>query len=425
MSKKIITKPFDRYIEPPRQNRFLMPLIWSVSWLLTRGKALKIHRKHMEGLKPPFLVLATHMSFMDFYVTPLALFPYRANYVSELEGFENYGEWLYRQVGCLGTRKFVTDIALVKNIKRVVDRGDILVLYPEARYANVGTSSKLTQSVGKLAKYLNVPLVTINMKGNYLQSPIWNLKKRKTPKLEATVTQLFTAEEIRKTTIEEINEKTEKALYYDEYEWQYEKGFKINSPWRAEGLEHVLYKCQCCNTEFKMRAKGAGLSCESCGASFYMTELGKIEGSNSNALFSHIPHWYEWQREQVIKQIENKKYNLNASVRVESLPNAKNFIKLGKGRLVHNSTGFYLEFQNYENVSTTIHFPAYETSSVHTEYNYRGRGQCIALSTPNNTYFIYSDYIYFNVTKIQFAAEYFYTLASSDKKLNKTETCKG
>ena len=88
--------------------------------------------------KPPYLVLGTHHSFTDFYVTPLALFPHRANFVSELEGFENYGEWIYRQVGCLGTRKFIDDMGLIKNIKRVVDRGGILVLYPEARYANVG-----------------------------------------------------------------------------------------------------------------------------------------------------------------------------------------------------------------------------------------------------------------------------------------------
>ena len=43
-----------------------------------------------------------------------------------------------------------------------MERRGILVLYPEARYANVGTSSALPKSVGKLAKYLDVPLVTLN-----------------------------------------------------------------------------------------------------------------------------------------------------------------------------------------------------------------------------------------------------------------------
>lgn len=165
-------KPFDRAKTPPKQNLFAMPFIWLGCFLITLKARLKIVKTDKRGIKPPFLVLGTHHSFTDFYVTPLALFPYRANYVSELEGFEYYGEWLYRQAGCLGTRKFVDDLSLIKNIKKVLKRKGILVLYPEARYANVGTSSKLPLSVAKLVKMLKVPVVTLNMKGNYLQSPI-------------------------------------------------------------------------------------------------------------------------------------------------------------------------------------------------------------------------------------------------------------
>ena len=152
--------PFDRYKVPPKQNFFLMPLIWLYCFFATRSGHLKIHRKNMERLKPPFIVFGSHHAWMDFYVTPLALFPHRANYVSEMEGFEFFGEWAYRQIGCLGTRKFVNDIALVRNIKRCMERKGIVVIYPEARYANVGTSSELPASVGKLAKNLGVSVQT-------------------------------------------------------------------------------------------------------------------------------------------------------------------------------------------------------------------------------------------------------------------------
>lgn len=95
------TKPFDRMKEPPKQNLFLMPFIWLACFLITCPAKLKIVKSDKRGIKPPYLVLGTHHSFTDFYVTPLALFPHRANCVSELEGFEYYGEWIYRQVGCL------------------------------------------------------------------------------------------------------------------------------------------------------------------------------------------------------------------------------------------------------------------------------------------------------------------------------------
>lgn len=407
---KIDFTPFDSTKIPPKQNLFFMPFLWLACWLATRRENLKIRKISMKGLKPPFLVLGTHHAFMDFLVTPLALFPYRANYVSELEGFEAYGEWLYRQAGCLGTRKFICDLHLVKNIKRVIERKGILVLYPEARYANVGTSSTLPDSIGKLAKMLQVPVVILQMHGNYLRSPIWNLTVRKEVKLEAEIIQLFTKEELEKVELIEINKKIQEYLTYDEYQWQYQKNIKITYPKRAEGLELVLYQCPQCNCEFKMNAEGADLCCNNCNSRWHMTELGTLKAvSKDTKCFSHIPDWYEWQRQQVAAQIEEGKYTLNTKVRIEALPNAVNFIDLGKGKLKQDKKGFTLILMEYgKNKKKSLFFSIYGMNSIHTEYNYRKKGQCITLSKSKNTYFLYPLEKNFNVTKIQFATEYFY-----------------
>ncbi len=387
-----------------------MPAIWLLCKAITARSKLRINRVNMKGLKPPFLVLGTHHAFMDFIVSPLAVFPYRANYVSELEGFENYGEWLYRQAGCLGTRKFVNDIALIKNIKKVMERRGILVLYPEARYANVGTSSALPKSVGKLAKYLDVPLVTLNMRGNYLQSPIWNLAKRKEVLLDATVTQIYTREELKKASVDEINAKIAEFLSYDEYEYQYRTKMAIAYPKRAEGIEMPLYRCPDCGAEFEMHTSGEEIFCGKCGAKRIMTEYGRmVRPDGSEDSFSHIPDWYEWERDCVKKEIECGVYGLDMRVKIESLPNAVNFIDLGEGRLIHNENGFKLTFRDYgDTAEKTLSFAPLTMTSVHTEYNYRGKGQCVTLSTLDNTYFIYPIEKGFNATKIQFAAEYLY-----------------
>lgn len=405
--KKIDPTPFDRKREPPRQNPLIMPALWLWCWLSTRSGKLRIRKTDMEGLKPPFLVLATHHAFMDFYVTPLCLFPHRANYVSELEGFEYYGEWPYRQVGCLGTRKFVNDLALVRNIRRCMDRGGILVLYPEARYANVGTNSLLPPSTAKLIHYLKVPVVTINMRGNYLQSPIWNLRKRKGVRLEADVRRLLTAEQAGSLPLDEIQSAVQEALAYDEYAWQASTGMVIDAPWRAEGLEHPLYQCPACGTEFHMASHGAELFCTECGARWRMTEYGQLKGmGDTPTLFSHIPDWYEWERRQVTEELAWGAYEADLRVRVQSLPNAVNFIELGEGRLHHGPEGFSLTFTDYgQEEPSTLCFPARSTFSIHTEYDYRGQGECITLSTPDNTYFLYPLEEGFSATKLQFAAE--------------------
>lgn len=402
-------KPFDRDKIPPKQNMFLMPFIWLWCLFITAKARLKIYKSDKRGIKPPFLVLGTHHSFTDFYVTPLALFPYRANYVSELEGFEYYGETLYRQIGCLGTRKFIDDLALIKNIRNVIKRKGILVLYPEARYANVGTSSTLPISVAKLVKLLKVPVVTLNMKGNYLQSPIWNLTIRKEARLQAQMNYALTKEEVKELSVMEIYQKLSELLSYDEYAWQRKEKMTINYNRRAEGLHMPLYQCKCCMTEYQMYSEKTKLYCGACGVEYEMDEYGTLKNEKEEC---YIPDWYEWQREQVKEEIRQHKYFLDCKVEVWALPNAINFIDCKEGRLIHNEDGFQLMFNDYiSKKECTLKWSPQSCFSVHTEYNYRKKGQCITLSTVDNTYFLFPLEEKFNATKIQFATEYMYELS--------------
>lgn len=409
MSKKIITKPFDRERIPPRQCALFLPVIWLGSYLAAMPHGLKIEKHRMEGLKPPYIVLGNHQAFMDFLVTPLALFPHRANYISELEGFEMYGGEFYRRLGALGTRKFVNDMALISNIKRVVERGDIIVIYPEARYCNAGTSTVIPDSVGKLCKMLGVPVVILNMKGNYLRSPIWNTAVRRQARLSASLTQLYTADELKNASASEVNTAVRKALAFDEYRYQLENKISITYPKRAEGLEAVLYKCPVCGAEFKIGSKGAALFCTDCGTHWEMDEYGRlICGTHTE----HIPDRYEWQREEVKKEIDRGDYHFTGKVYIESLPNEYNFIPLGEGFLEHKNSGFYLTLTGYGDSSPhTEFFSSKSCFSLHTEYNYREKGPCITLSDVDNTYFIFPRCEGFNPTKLQFAAEYLYEKA--------------
>ncbi|MBR4557461.1 MAG: hypothetical protein IKO15_08270, partial [Clostridiales bacterium] len=335
--------------------------------------------------------------------------PYRANYISELEGFEAFGEWIYRQAGCLGTRKFINDQYLIKNIMKVIKRGDVMVIYPEARYANVGTNSHLTPSVAKLAKLLKVPVVTINMQGNYLQQPIWNLKERKGARLHADLKCVVTADEIDKLSVDEILGRISKELTYDEYKYQLDNKIKIDDEWRAEGLHFPLYRCRKCGKDFAMTSSGSKITCKFCGDSYEMDEYGQLHSKSGETI--HIPDWYEWQRGFVHEEIREGKYKLDIPVRIWALPNSVNFVDCGEGRFIQDNSGFSLEFDNYRSEKhETLKFPAKSMVSLHTEYDYRGKyGPCVTLSTYDDTFFIYptdESRDVFNPTKIQFATEY-------------------
>ena len=132
------------------------------------------------------------------------------------------------------------DIHLLRSIRKVVDRGDILCMYPEARYSPCGVTSYLPDSLGMMVKRLKVPVVTVVHHGNYLHSPFWNFRKKRKVPLYTTATQILTAEQIQKMTDAEINSAIRQALEYDDYRYQKENGIKITESFRAEGMHKVL-----------------------------------------------------------------------------------------------------------------------------------------------------------------------------------------
>ena len=396
------TVRFDMQRPPLRQKTHLKVFTWILSFPVVWLRRLKINRVNMKGLKPPYVLLCTHKSFIDFMVTTACTFPHRANYVVAIDGFIGR-EKLLRSVGCICKRKFTNDVQLVMHLKQVIDNGDILVIYPEARYSLIGTNACLPSSLGKLARMLKVPVVMLSMHGNFIYSPVWNLRKRNI-RLEADLTQIVTQEEILKLPKDEINARIGKAFEYDEFMWQKQNGIRVRYKDRAKGLHKVLYACRSCGTEYQMESDGDRLWCGHCGASWTMSQYGELFGEDGPV---HIPHWYEALREQVRTMIEAGTYAFSSDVVVDSLPNADGYIRLGEGRLTHDMTGFKLEglFNGEPFLLTKDPLSMY---SCHIEYDYMGKGDCIDLSTLSDTYYIYPKIKEWSATKIALAVEELY-----------------
>jgi ribosomal protein L37AE/L43A len=406
---------FDFSKKPIRQQFYLRPITWLMSYPSVWRHRTKIERINMKELKPPYLLLCNHNAFLDFKVTTAAIFPTRANYVVAIDGFIGR-EKLLRNIGCICKRKFTNDVLLVRHLKRVIDRGDILVIYPEARYSLIGTNACLPVSLGKLAKMLDVPVVMLSMHGNFLRSPVWNLHKRYVP-LRADLTQIITQQEIETLPKDEINKRINDAFFYDEYAWQKENGISITYKNRARGLHKVLYKCRSCGTEYQMQSDGTKLWCDHCGSEWTMTEYGELIAQDEKERV-HIPSWYEALRDEVRRLIEAGTYCFSADVVIDSLPNSDGYIRLGEGRLTHDMHGFTLEGL-FDGVKFLLKKDPLSMYSCHIEFEYNKTGDCIDLSTLSDTYYLYPQGKNFSVTKIALATEELYKYALENQRLNK------
>ncbi|HPX28770.1 MAG TPA: hypothetical protein PLW47_03540, partial [Sphaerochaeta sp.] len=375
LEKLANAKRFDMKRNPIPQRHYLRPLTWLLSYPEVWLRRLTITRRRMEGIKPPFLLLCTHMAFIDFKVTTAALFPHRANYVVAIDGFIGR-EWLLRNAGGICKRKFTNDLQVVRHIKEVLhSNGDVLALYPEARYSLCGTTAVLPDSLGKICKLLGVPVVMLNMHGHYLNSPVWNLKKRGVP----IASDLFLIADVKETeslSVDELNARIRSAFEYDEYRWQKENRIAITFKKRAEGLHKILYQCAHCHTEYEMYSFGSHIACRACRKEWEMGIHGELSASKPAedetvpiTEFSHIPDWYEWERSNVRREIEEGTYTLDVPVMIEALPNARGYIPIGMGRLVHDMNGFTLETEGLY-----LHKDVSSMYSCHIEYEYKGKG---------------------------------------------------
>jgi len=398
-------KRFDMARKPNRQWRVLTPVTWLLSYPKTIMHRAKVDKTGMpKWLKPPYFLLCNHNSFMDFMIMTKAIFPHRANYVVAIDGYIGM-EWLLRAVGGICNRKFTKSVNLVRNMLYARDNGDIVALFPEARYSLCGTTAVLPVSLGKMVRKMNVPVVTLIMHGHHINSPFWNVGNRKIKPVESKISLLLTKEETQELSVEEINARIIEAFQYNEYAWQKENNVVVKDETRAVGLQKVLYQCPACMTEYKMTAKKSTLRCGCCGKEWEMSQLGELSALNGETEFSHIPDWYEWERTNIRCEVEGGTYSQDVEVRIESLPNAKGFITFEEtGKLTHNMEGFTLTGA-YEGEKFELHWPAAELHSCHIEYDYMKRGDCVDLNKTDDTFYLFPIGDRFAVTKIALATE--------------------
>lgn len=405
---------------PIRQPLIIVWLIWLLSKIMLIGKKYKVEKINMEGLKPPYMLLSNHMYFIDFELCAMGTFPHRVNNVVSIDGYYRR-PWLMELIGAICTRKYTTDLHLVRSIMKVLRRGDILCMYPEARYSPCGVTSYMPESLGTLIKRAGVPVVAVVHHGNYLHSPFWNFRQKRKVPLHTTMTRIMTAEQIKQMSSAEIMEKLKDALEYNEYRYQLEQGIKITESYRAEGLHKILYQCPHCMTESGMDSAGSEIFCRECGKRWELGEDGVLRATEGETEFPHVPDWFAWEREQVRGQIERGEYRFEDEVDVYSMPRTWRFEKLGHAKLTHTiEDGFVLE-GHYRGEDYRIQRLPIQTNSLHIEYDYCyiKPYDCFDISTEDDSFYCYPLTSENVVTKLAFATEELYLRQMQSKRVTR------
>ena len=330
--------------KPMRQLGVLRPILKVACWFLLLFSRFSYKKIGMEKLAKdePCLVLMNHSSFIDLEIVAYLLADREYHIVTTLDGFVGKA-WLMRLLGCIPTKKFINDVALVRDMRYTTkELNASVVMYPEASYSFDGTATPLPESLAKCLKLLNVPVVMIRTDGAFIRDPLYNGLQVRKAKVSATMEYILSPEDIKTKSVDELNAILAKQFDFDNFKSQQEQGIKVKEKFRADGLHRVLYKCPHCQTEGQMVGKRITITCEHCGKAYELTEYGFLKSLTDDTIFDHVPNWYAWERECVRKELEDGTYRLDIPVDIYMLVNTKCVYKVGEGQLVHTTEGFHL-----------------------------------------------------------------------------------
>jgi len=340
----ISVKPSFPYRKPMYPNPILGLVQKILSFKAVKGANVRFKETDMDklGKREPCLILMNHSSFIDLKIASYYFFPRPLSIVCTMDALVGK-EWLMRLLGCIPTKKFVSDLQLMSDMRYALRKlKSSVLMYPEAGYSFDGTSTVIPDTMGSLLKFLKVPVVFVMAHGAFQRDPLYNGLQLRKVDIDVEVKLLYTAEDIKTKDADELSRGIEESFTFDNFKWQYENEIKIDESFRADGLNRVLYKCPACRAEGAMVGKGTELVCNACGKRYELTELGRMRAINGETEFEHIPHWFKWEREEVRREILSGAYDMKAEVDIYVLTDFKALYKVGEGVLSHGEEGFLL-----------------------------------------------------------------------------------
>ncbi len=325
--------PYTSDYELRDTHKLLFRLFFFLAGVYVRVN-FKVKYKNLVGkLNRPSIVLVNHGTFVDFLFSGKRLKKYYPNIVcARMYFYHKTMGTLMKMGGVIPKSMFTADLESAKNCVRAIkQRKGMLLMMPEARLSTVGRYEGIQNATAKFIYKSGVDVYLFKIHGNYFARPKWGNGPRRRSPVECTLGRLCSAEELSSMDYKTFNDKLDRAMDYDEYEWLAARPkVKYRNKRLAEGLEGILYKCPCCGAEGAGETRKRTLRCTVCGNEVHLDDRYAFREGR----FKDLRDWYDWQQEVLDKEIEE-----NEDYRLESKVELKHASKDGKTCLRHAGEG--------------------------------------------------------------------------------------
>lgn len=235
-------------------------------WLKRAYRITAFNTELFKTLKPPFIVVGNHTTLLDPFIAN-AFIPYPVHWVASDGNMRNpiMRFLLIKLVGSIPKSKAIPDLETVNWIVEIIrKRKGVIGVYPEGQSSWNGTATPAFPATAKLLKLLKAPVVMAKTMGGYLTKPRWS-HVRRPGRVEISYSILFTPDQLRDMSAEDIDRALNDALAFDDTAWCKARGLSFESERGAESLELALHVCPACGGLATMHSRGTEFRCERCG----------------------------------------------------------------------------------------------------------------------------------------------------------------
>lgn len=250
----------------------------------------------VEKTDTPYIVLSNHNMELDPALVAMA-FPEHMYFVaSEHILRKGLGGWfLMYFLKPIIRMKGKVEVKTVAEILRTARAGHNICIFAEGARSFNGLTCNILPSTGKLVKRSGSALITYRMEGGYFTQPRWSTTLRK-GKMQGVVAAIYSPEDLKAMTEEEVNAMIVRDLFEDAYATQAKNPIPYKGKKLALGMESTLFRCPKCMGTGTLKSDNTSIKC-SCGAHFTYTTYGDLidEAGEKHT----ITEWDLWQQKML------------------------------------------------------------------------------------------------------------------------------
>lgn len=246
-----------------------------------------------------FIMVANHACFFD----PWLIAHPSPRPVSIMMNEEAYKakavtRWYLEKIGTFPKKKGGSDVRSMKIALKRLAAGSPLLIFPEGQTSWDGETQPIYSGIEKLILRSKLPLVMVNLAGNFISRPWWSENDRKGKIIISR--KVITPEELSGMKADDLRDTIISYIKNNDCKNELLKDAVFTSDAPAKGINRLLWCCPDCGTENSLEYSDTSINCTSCKKDYTINPNLSVTNSSS---VNDIHDWVSCQKDLVKSKI--------------------------------------------------------------------------------------------------------------------------